>query len=482
VLPTIEVTGLSKQFRFPTARKGATVKDVVIRTIRHEGRLSAVNALSDVTFTVERGSALGVIGRNGSGKSTLLRILAGIIRPDRGDVRIHGSVAPLLALGAGFHPDLTGREGARIELLALGLTRAQTEQTMDRVVAFSEIGEFIDQPVRTYSSGMLARLAFAVAVSVDPEVLLLDEILSVGDEAFANKCMEYLAGFKRAGKTIVIVTHSSDFVRTWCDRVLWIDEGRVRALGEPREVIGAYHRAAGIERGHIARDEEDEGAPASAQFEPFSFMCNACGITVSLAQDDELSRERGRCPACGSFVRLRAVVHVISKHLFGRSLAVPDWPQHPAAAILGLNDPPFFGSIFANKNVSYTNARVDLTAPPTEFLEDIDVAISCDAFQRIPAPVQRAFDGAFSLLRPGGLLVLTVPYTFDETIEHVPDPASAESGALETPNIRIFGLGAIKRHLRAAGFIDVRVFDEDHLAEGIAFPQPWSLPISARKP
>jgi ABC-type polysaccharide/polyol phosphate transport system ATPase subunit len=461
MLPTIEVTGLSKQFRFPTVRRRGGVKDLVVRTIRHEGRNAVVDALNDVSFTVERGTTLGIIGRNGSGKSTLLRILAGIIQPDYGDVRIHGSVAPLLALGAGFHPDLTGREGARIELLSLGLTRAQTERMMERVVTFSEIGDFIDHPVHTYSSGMLSRLAFSVAVSVDPDVLLLDEILSVGDEAFAQKCMEYMAGFKRAGKTIVLVTHASDFVRTWCDRVLWIDEGRVRRYGAPREVIGAYHAATGIvEHGTFADDAQSPDASPSPG--SFSFTCNACGIEVPLAEGDELSRERGRCPVCGSFVRLRAVVHLISRHLFGRSLPVPDWPEHPAAAIVGVCDPPFFASTFANK-ASYNNAQIDLAALPAAFHEQADIAISCDALLLVKPVTQRAFDGLFSLLRPGGLLALTLPYTFEEAPGH-------------------YSLGNIKRHLRDAGFTDIHLFDEDHLAEGIAFPQTWSLPITARRP
>ena len=300
MLPAIVATGICKRFRLPSIPKHATIKDLVVRGIDRVGRDCVVDALDDVSFTVERGMTLGVVGRNGSGKSTLLRVLAGIIRPDRGELSIHGSVAPLLALGAGFHPDLTGREGARIELLALGLTRAQATRVMDDVIAFSEIGPFIDQPVRTHSSGMLMRLAFAVAISVDPEIVLLDEVLAVGDEAFARKCLQRLDAFKRAGKTIVLVTHASDIVRGWCDRALWIDEGRVRRFGEPTAVIDAYHRASGVTRpsangngslgGNVhgglhtnptISGTEPATGPSVESGRP-SFTCNACGVTTRL--------------------------------------------------------------------------------------------------------------------------------------------------------------------------------------------------------
>lgn len=237
----IEVANLSKRFRFPAIPKNATIKDFAIRTMRFERNVAMVDALKNITFSVERGSMLGVIGRNGSGKTTLLRILAGILQPDDGRVAIRGTVAPLLALGTGFHPDLTGREGARIELLTLGLTPRQLPPILQAIADFSEIGEFFDAPVRTYSQGMLMRLAFSVAIAVDPDVMLIDEILSVGDEAFARKCFACLDDFRTRDKTIVLVTHDAGLVQQRCDVALWLDNGEMAGYGDSRTVVNAYH-------------------------------------------------------------------------------------------------------------------------------------------------------------------------------------------------------------------------------------------------
>lgn len=237
----IQVENLSKRFRFPAIPKNATIKDFAIRTMRFERNTATVDALKRVTFSVERGSMLGVIGRNGSGKTTLLRILAGIYQPDEGSVTIRGGVAPLLSLGTGFHPDLTGREGARIELLAMGLLPRQLRPILDAIADFSEIGDFFDAPVRTYSQGMLMRLAFSAAIAVNPDVLLIDEILSVGDEAFARKCYACLDDFRARGKTIVVVTHDAGLVQKRCDVALWLDNGEMAGYGDATTVVNAYH-------------------------------------------------------------------------------------------------------------------------------------------------------------------------------------------------------------------------------------------------
>lgn len=237
----IHIEGVSKRFTLPGIRREATLKDFALRALRSEGGNRVVDALKDITFSVQPGSMLGIIGRNGSGKTTLMRILAGILMPDRGTVKIEGTLAPLLALGTGFHPDLTGREGARIELLSLGFSRSQVNGFMDQIISFSEIGEFVDAPVRTYSIGMVMRLAFSVAICVDPDVLLLDEVLAVGDEKFALKCLDCIADFRRRGKTIVLVTHNAEVVETWCDTALWLDQGQINALGDPHTVVTAYH-------------------------------------------------------------------------------------------------------------------------------------------------------------------------------------------------------------------------------------------------
>lgn len=239
----IEAVGLSKRFRFPASGKATTLKDLVLQRVRFEGGYGIVEALQDVSFAVKRGQSLGVLGENGSGKTTLLRILAGISKPDSGEVRLDGSVAPLLSIGAGFNPYLSGRENALVELLTLGLSRAEAKAQLDDVIAFSELEEFIDAPLRTYSTGMMMRLAFAAAIRVDPDILLIDEVFAVGDERFAAKCTAWLDGFKARGKTIVLVTHDSSAVATQCDIALWLDKGRVAAFGERMDVIRAYARA-----------------------------------------------------------------------------------------------------------------------------------------------------------------------------------------------------------------------------------------------
>ena len=241
MIDAIRVENVSKRFRYPTIPRHATLKDMALRTMRFNRDDAVVEALKNVSFSAERGSTLGIIGRNGSGKSTLMRILAGIIKPDSGVVETAGTIAPLLALGTGFHPDLSGREGARIELFTLGMERKQAEAMMDRIAEFSEIGDFMDAPVRTYSVGMLMRLAFSVAVCVNPGILLLDEILAVGDEAFARKCHQTILEFRDRGKTIVIVTHAAEIIEHWCDTCLWLDNGEVAGLGDSRTVVAAYH-------------------------------------------------------------------------------------------------------------------------------------------------------------------------------------------------------------------------------------------------
>lgn len=240
MIESIRVDCVAKQFRLPPIPKNATLKDLFIRTMRPQEERRLVQALTDVSFSVEPGSMLGVIGRNGSGKTTLLRVIAGILKPDRGTVVIDGTLAAVMALGTAFHPDLTGREGARIELLSMGFSKKLTEHLLPSIEQFSGVGHFFDAPVRTYSVGMIMRVAFACAVCVDPDVLLLDEVMSVGDEVFAAKCLDAIANFRKRGKTIVLVTHAAEIVQHWCDVALWLDQGAVAGLGDTRAVLAAY--------------------------------------------------------------------------------------------------------------------------------------------------------------------------------------------------------------------------------------------------
>jgi ABC-type polysaccharide/polyol phosphate transport system ATPase subunit len=200
----------------------------------------AFEALKGVTFDVSAGKTFGIIGRNGSGKSTMLKLIAGIGKPTSGSVRVDGRVSALIELGAGFHPEISGRENVFINGMMLGLSRKEIAQRFDEIVRFAELEAFIDAPVKTYSSGMYMRLGFAVAINVDPDVLLVDEVLAVGDETFTHKCLDKFAEFRRRGRTVLLVTHSLDMVTRFCDEALWLDQGVVRAQGDPKRVIDTY--------------------------------------------------------------------------------------------------------------------------------------------------------------------------------------------------------------------------------------------------
>jgi ABC-type polysaccharide/polyol phosphate transport system ATPase subunit len=248
-----------KQFR---TLKSALLTGSLLSDLRPE---ETFTALDGVSFAVPQGATFGVIGENGSGKSTLLKLMAGITRPTRGTLSVEGRVSALIELGAGFHPEISGRENVAINGIMLGLTRKQVEERFDDIVDFAELREFIDAPVKTYSSGMYARLGFAVAIHVEPDVLLIDEVLAVGDEAFTRKCLDKIAEFRRRGKTILIVTHSLGLVEKMCDDVLWLRHGRVADHGDPKRVVDAYLTyVAGGEERLMAAGQGQQGAVADA--------------------------------------------------------------------------------------------------------------------------------------------------------------------------------------------------------------------------
>jgi ABC-type polysaccharide/polyol phosphate transport system, ATPase component len=197
-------------------------------------------ALRDISFEINRGETFGIIGRNGSGKSTILGLIAGVLKPTSGCVTVKGRVSPLLELGAGFHPELSGRENILLNGILMGLTRTDVMSKINDIIEFSELGEFIDQPIRVYSSGMLARLGFSVVSSLDPEILLVDEILAVGDFAFQKKCMDRMVNYKKNGVTIVFVSHAMGDVKNICDRVVWIDNHMVKMIDGSHAVVQSY--------------------------------------------------------------------------------------------------------------------------------------------------------------------------------------------------------------------------------------------------
>jgi ABC-2 type transport system ATP-binding protein len=231
----IEVLDVSKRFRVYREKPTSLKQRVLSRRTRAEDFW----ALRDVRFEVPVGSTLALIGQNGSGKSTMLKVIAGILRPTQGVVRARGRIAGLLELGAGFHPELTGRENVYLNAAFLGLSRAETDRAYDEIVAFAELEDFMDTAVKFYSSGMLVRLGFSCAVHVEPEIILIDEVIAVGDEAFQARCLDRVRTFQREGRSIVLVTHTLDLVRQLCDQAVMLDHGLVHAIGSPDDVVRA---------------------------------------------------------------------------------------------------------------------------------------------------------------------------------------------------------------------------------------------------
>lgn len=235
--PLIRVNDLRKEFLLSHSGAGS-IKAALLWWKRR--RMEKLEVLKGVSFELSAGETVAVVGRNGAGKSTLLSLIARVYKPTSGDIEVRGRIAPLLELGAGFHPDLTGRENVFFNGVILGLTRKQILERTDEIVAFAELEHHIDSPVRNYSSGMLARLGFAVAVHVDADVLIVDEVLAVGDFAFEEKCYRRIDEFRAAGGSILLVSHDEESILRVADRCIWLQGGLVRMVGAPREVLDAY--------------------------------------------------------------------------------------------------------------------------------------------------------------------------------------------------------------------------------------------------
>jgi ABC-type polysaccharide/polyol phosphate transport system ATPase subunit len=286
------VRGVSKVYRRRARRPHGTLKSILLAADDAQRRGAAIAegipALSDVSFEVARGETLGVIGANGSGKSTLLKLLAGIVRPTRGSVEVAGRLAALLELGAGFHPELSGRENVEITGLLLGLTRKQIAGRFAEIVRFAGVEEFLDAPVKTYSSGMAVRLGFAIAAHSDPDVLLVDEVLAVGDEAFSHRALEKFSEFERAGKTLVFVSHDLALVAERCRRALWLEGGRLAADGPAPQTVARY-------RDHVA---EGEGRRRLGEPQPGGGRIGSGAATILAARLlDGAGRPAGRLRA-----------------------------------------------------------------------------------------------------------------------------------------------------------------------------------------
>lgn len=235
----IRLEKVSVQYRVPQERIGS-FKEYAIRFLQRRIQYNSFWALHDIDLSVHRGEVFGLIGRNGAGKSTLLKVVSRVLRPTKGRTVLYGKIAPLLELGAGFHPELSGRENVFLNGALLGYSRKEMEACFDQIVDFSELRSFIDAPIRTYSSGMYARLGFAVATAHIPDILLVDEILSVGDEAFQQKCFNRITEFRESGATIIMVSHNLDQIEKMCQRIAWINHGNIEIIGPPNQVIAAY--------------------------------------------------------------------------------------------------------------------------------------------------------------------------------------------------------------------------------------------------
>ena len=238
--PAIRLQNVSKRFAFTPDTPQSVLESLIAFATRRRAKTQDLWAVRDVTFTIETGQCVGIIGRNGSGKSSLLKLIARIIQPTTGQIEVRGRVSALLELGAGFHQDLTGRENIYLNASVLGLNRQQTEGLFDEIVAFSELGRFIDMPVKHYSSGMYMRLGFSVAIHVRPDILIVDEILAVGDQTFQAKCMDRIMEMKRAGVTILFISHDLSTIGNLCSDVIWLDRGRVRQVGPAEQVLAQY--------------------------------------------------------------------------------------------------------------------------------------------------------------------------------------------------------------------------------------------------
>ncbi len=335
--PAIEIRGVSKQFRLYHEHY-TSLKERVI----HFGRIpfEPFMALSDIDFDVEAGSTVGLLGHNGSGKSTLLKCVAGILQPTAGEIVTRGRVAALLELGAGFNHELTGRENVFMNASILGLSKRATERIFDDIVAFAELERFIDMQVRHYSSGMYVRLGFAVAVNVDPDILLVDEVLSVGDEAFQRKCLDRVAKFQREGRTILFVTHAADLVRRICDRAVVLDHGAMVIDGPPGEAVRAFRETLqSAETIDAAPDPSDASRPVAPDGTPRVSITNVAiehpGRLVgrSYLLPDEALTVRVAYHAAQRTEDLLfgiAIHDAAGNHLFGTNTRILDAPVPPA--------------------------------------------------------------------------------------------------------------------------------------------------------
>lgn len=342
----VRVEGVSKRF---TVRKDSSIKERIV-TLGRAGRRHREDfwALTDVSLNIPAGSTIGLIGHNGSGKSTLLKVIGGIIDPTNGAVQQRGRLAALLELGAGFHPDLTGRENVYLNASVLGLTRNETAARFDDIVAFSGIGDFIDTQVKFYSSGMYVRLAFAVAVHTDPDVLLVDEVLAVGDEAFQRKCLDKIRTFQLEGRTIIIVSHSLGQITELCDRAVLLNKGEVVYDGEPMVAVARFRDLLEVRRVSEAADPARSRVPEGVVL---STVVHAVGRepgeTIQFGDDIRIVAEVASDDGVDDWLCAIQVDNPLGQKVFGtdtRRLGIRTEPLRGRASVEFLIQANTFGS------------------------------------------------------------------------------------------------------------------------------------------
>jgi lipopolysaccharide transport system ATP-binding protein len=379
----IEVRNFSKCYQI-YARPEDRLKQAVIPRIQralglgHSSYFREFWALRDVSFDVPVGQTLGIIGRNGSGKSTLLQMLCGTLTATSGNAVARGRIAALLELGAGFNPEFTGRENAIMNAALLGLSRAEVEDRIEDIIAFSEIGEFVDQPVKTYSSGMFVRLAFSVVAHVDADILIIDEALSVGDVFFVQKCFQFLRNFARTG-TLLFVSHDTNAVMALCDRAIWLDSGAIKADGAPKAVADAYLEQVFASNRTETQAEPRASAPVTVECEPEHDMRQGLINGSGLRNDVEVFRFDPEAPSFSSDEA--SIVDVSLRDEAGRRLTwvvggeivelrircrVESHLEHP---ILGFYVRDRLGQTLFGDNTYLSYAQSDHSAPPGSMLE-----------------------------------------------------------------------------------------------------------------
>ncbi len=330
--PAIRVEGLVKLYRRTAPRdQFRTLKSALVERslTRNLTRGEAIVALDGIDFTVGRGEAFGVVGGNGSGKSTLLKLIAGMIRPTSGRVEVAGRVAALIELGAGFHPEISGRENVYINGAVLGLSRKEIDRRYDEIVEFSGLADFMAEPVKNYSSGMYVRLGFSVAIHTDPDILLVDEVLAVGDEQFSHRCLRRIEELLVQGKTVLFVSHSLDLVAGLCDRALWLEGGKQRLVGNPRRAIDAYRQeVAEREEGeHRAQGEKAPEETGEGETEPLRWGSREAEIVaVRLRVGEGAEAEERHLLESGAPATFEIVVRAgrpLEDFVFGIAIATP---------------------------------------------------------------------------------------------------------------------------------------------------------------